>query len=257
MARLPNPGSDDGTWGTILNDFLSVEHNVDGSLKLAGSLSSKEDKANKGAVNGYATLDSTTKVPVSQLGSATADSTTYLRGDRTWATPPSSSAATGSALGTIQLAGDLGGTATSPTVPGLSSKADSSSLTTHTSATTSVHGISDTSLLAVKSELTQVTANVQTSDYTLVLTDAGKVIEMNSATAVILTIPTNVSVAFATGTIIEICQISAGQVTVSAAGGVTIRNSGATAKTRIQWSTLSIRKRATDEWVLNGDVAAS
>jgi hypothetical protein len=34
MARLPLPGSDDGQWGTILNDFLSVEHATDGSLKI-------------------------------------------------------------------------------------------------------------------------------------------------------------------------------------------------------------------------------
>ncbi|HEY5668170.1 MAG TPA: right-handed parallel beta-helix repeat-containing protein [Candidatus Saccharimonadales bacterium] len=33
MARLPNPGGDNGTWGNILNDFLSTEHNADGSLK--------------------------------------------------------------------------------------------------------------------------------------------------------------------------------------------------------------------------------
>jgi hypothetical protein len=34
MARLPQPGGDSGTWGDILNDFLDVEHNPDGSLKL-------------------------------------------------------------------------------------------------------------------------------------------------------------------------------------------------------------------------------
>jgi len=33
MSRLPTVGSDDGTWGTILNDFLSVSHNADGTLK--------------------------------------------------------------------------------------------------------------------------------------------------------------------------------------------------------------------------------
>lgn len=32
--RLPTPGSDSGQWGTILNDFLLVEHNSDGSLKI-------------------------------------------------------------------------------------------------------------------------------------------------------------------------------------------------------------------------------
>jgi len=33
MSRLPTPGSDDGTWGDILNDFLNQSHNPDGSLK--------------------------------------------------------------------------------------------------------------------------------------------------------------------------------------------------------------------------------
>lgn len=34
MARLPEPGGDEGTWGTILNEYLSVEVNDDGSLKI-------------------------------------------------------------------------------------------------------------------------------------------------------------------------------------------------------------------------------
>lgn len=33
MARLPNPGSDDGTWGAILNDFLQQSHDAGGALK--------------------------------------------------------------------------------------------------------------------------------------------------------------------------------------------------------------------------------
>jgi hypothetical protein len=34
MTRLPIPGSDGGSWGTILNDFLSVEINTNGTLKI-------------------------------------------------------------------------------------------------------------------------------------------------------------------------------------------------------------------------------
>jgi hypothetical protein len=34
MTRLPTPGSDDGTWGNVLNDFLGVEHAIDGVLKI-------------------------------------------------------------------------------------------------------------------------------------------------------------------------------------------------------------------------------
>lgn len=33
MARLPVPGGDPDQWGNILNDFLAVEHNGDGTLK--------------------------------------------------------------------------------------------------------------------------------------------------------------------------------------------------------------------------------
>ena len=43
MARLPVPGNDDGVWGNVLNDFLSVEHNTDGTLKASASLGTKAD----------------------------------------------------------------------------------------------------------------------------------------------------------------------------------------------------------------------
>lgn len=57
------------------------------------------------------------QIPVGGISaSGTASSTTYLRGDGTWDTPPTASDATSSAPGLIQLDGDLGGTATSPTV---------------------------------------------------------------------------------------------------------------------------------------------
>ncbi len=32
-SRLPSPGGDAGTWGTVLNDFLSQSLNSDGTLK--------------------------------------------------------------------------------------------------------------------------------------------------------------------------------------------------------------------------------
>ena len=126
MARLPTPGGDNGNWGTILNTFLSVEHNADGTLKKDGTIASAEQTANKAKASGYASLDSTTKVPTGQLGASTASTTTFLRGDRTWAAPPVPAAtpnATTTTKGIIQLAGDLGGTAASPTVPGLAAKA--------------------------------------------------------------------------------------------------------------------------------------
>lgn len=38
MARLPAPGGDADQWGIILNDFLLQDHNADGTLKTAGTL---------------------------------------------------------------------------------------------------------------------------------------------------------------------------------------------------------------------------
>lgn len=48
MARLPVPNSDDGTWGTILNDFLSQAHNADGTLKDIGVVAAKYTKPGVG-----------------------------------------------------------------------------------------------------------------------------------------------------------------------------------------------------------------
>ena len=98
-----------------------------------------------------------------------------------------------------------------------------------------------------------IAVNVQTGSWTLVLADAGKSVEMDVATANNLTVPPNSSVAFPVGTIVEVCQVGAGQTTVVAGAGVTVRTPETLVVTG-QWSTVSLRKRATDEWVLAGDV---
>ena len=82
--------------------------------------------------------------------------------------------------------------------------------------------------------------------YTLVLTDAGKTVTLNNASAVTVTVPTNASVAFETGTQIEFTNKGAGVVTISPAGGVTLNNS----TTIAQNGTVSIRKLDTNTWVM-------
>ena len=95
--------------------------------------------------------------------------------------------------------------------------------------------------------------NVQTGSYTLVLADGGRSVEMDVASANNLTVPPNSSVAFPVGTIVEVCQVGAGQTTVVGGAGVTVRTPETLVVTG-QWSTVSLRKRATDEWVAAGDV---
>lgn len=100
-----------------------------------------------------------------------------------------------------------------------------------------------------------VLINTQTASYTLVIGDAGKIVEMNVASANNLTIPPNSSVAFVTGTIIDVYQYGAGQTTFVPGSGVTMRSSGAKTKTYGQYSAASLVKRDTDEWELAGDIA--
>jgi hypothetical protein len=100
-----------------------------------------------------------------------------------------------------------------------------------------------------------LTTSAQTLSYTLVLSDAGDLVEMSNASANNLTVPLNSSVAFPTGTQIHILQTGAGQTTVVATGGVTI-NASPGLKLRAQWSAATLIKRATDTWVLVGDLSA-
>lgn len=145
MARLPNPGSDDGVWGTVLNDYLSVEHNSDGTLKTSGTLSSK---ANDSAVvhnsgnETVAGIKTFTSIPVIPTTTPTTNgqvaSKSYVDSVAAAGAPDASS----STKGIVQLTNDLGGTATAPTVPGLANKADK---TTTISAGTGLTGGGDLS----------------------------------------------------------------------------------------------------------------
>jgi hypothetical protein len=101
-----------------------------------------------------------------------------------------------------------------------------------------------------------VVANRQTASYTLVLSDADKLVEMNVASANNLTVPLNSSVAFSTGTQILLAQYGAGQTTVVATSGVTIRSNGGKLKLNAQYSGATLVKIAENEWYLFGDIVA-
>ncbi len=106
MSRVPKPGGDAGQWGEILNDYLGVSHADNGTLRAnvvdsvqlkaqsvtteamrpdsvteavlhadvrtklneaSALLASKQSSSEKGSAGGYASLDSSAKVPDSQL----------------------------------------------------------------------------------------------------------------------------------------------------------------------------------------------
>ena len=106
-----------------------------------------------------------------------------------------------------------------------------------------------------------LTINAQTgTTYTFVLTDNGKFITASNAAAQTYSIPTNASVAYPIGTQINLIQIGAGQVTVSATtpGTTTVLSNAATPagpKCRNQYAALTAIKVATDAWYVIGDIA--
>ena len=115
---------------------------------------------------------------------------------------------------------------------------------------TAYEGVEDT---AVKKYIGQ---NLQTgTTYTLVLGDAGKLVEMNNSSAQTLTVPPNSSVAFPVNTRIDISQHGSALVTVAAGAGVTIRSlTGLVSQG--QYAGMSLWHRASDEWVLYGGTTA-
>jgi len=100
-----------------------------------------------------------------------------------------------------------------------------------------------------------VTVNVQTSSYTVALTDKDKTVEMNIGSANTITVDPDSSIDFPIGTQIDILQVGSGQTTVVAGSGVTI-NATPGLKLRTQWAGATLRKRAANTWVLVGDLTA-
>lgn len=112
MARLPVPGSDDGDWGDILNDFLSQAHNGDGTIKAGavgasnladGSITDAKvaaganiAKSKLAALNiGDADVSSISEGKITNLATdlagkeptvAAGTTTQYWRGDKSWQT---------------------------------------------------------------------------------------------------------------------------------------------------------------------------
>ena len=104
-------------------------------------------------------------------------------------------------------------------------------------------------------ELTNLTLNLVPDSYTLALADAHKLVVLNKATALNVTVPTD-STAFAIGDQVNLLQTGAGQVTVVGAAGVTVSAQGTKLKLNGQFSIATLIKIAANSWVLVGNTVA-
>lgn len=102
-----------------------------------------------------------------------------------------------------------------------------------------------------------IAINAQTgTTYTTVLADDGKLVTCDNAATISVTIPPNSSVAYGIGTQINFMQLGAGQVTIVAGSGVTLRSQGSKLKLAGQYAVATCVKIATDTWAVVGNLSA-
>jgi hypothetical protein len=114
MSRLPSVGGDDNSWGTVLNDYLSVSLDTDGTLKTASLPTSSSSTAGivqlattTEATTGTNTTKAVTPAGLKTVGDTKANlSHTHAGTDITSGTVSASylPSSTSSAVGVVQLA---------------------------------------------------------------------------------------------------------------------------------------------------------
>jgi hypothetical protein len=91
---------------------------------------------------------------------------------------------------------------------------------------------------------------------TFALSDANTFQNCNNASSQTLTVPPNSSVAFTIGTEIEVWQQGVGQVSIAAGVGVTLLSKLSHLNLSAQYVGATLKKIATDTWLVVGDLSA-
>jgi len=192
---------------------------------------------------------------------------TYTAGDRTWIWDGSVWASYGNfpdptVLKVDKINDRVGINNVSPTVAldvtGDISVSGNLSVGSNTDMEASIDAVeADVSTLQTDvTNINELQVNTQGSNYTLVLSDAGKLVQMLVASANTLTIPPNSSVAFPVGTQILVVQFGAGQTTLVAGSGVNINSKDGNLKLSAQYCGVTLIQRTTDRWYALGDLSA-
>lgn len=262
-------GSGGTTWGSITGTLSSqtdlqtaLDGKVDENAAITASTKTKITYDSKGLVTAGADLSASdipsgidaSKISTGVISNAEFD---YLNGltdnIQTQFTGKQSTLVSGTNIKTINLTSLLGsGNITVAPATGIDATAiaDGSVTSTEFQYINSLTSNAQTQIDSKTNKL--VTANRQTASYTLVLSDADKLVEMNVGSANNLTVPAST---FSAGTQILLAQYGAGQTTVVAGSGMTIRSNGAKLKLNAQYSGATLVFISGTEAYLFGDIA--
>ena len=209
------------------------------STSETSSIKAATPTAVKAAYDKASTAATTSVVGVVQLSDSTSETSSIKA-----ATPTA-----------VKAAYDKASTAATTSVVGIVQLSDS------TSETSSIKAATPTAVKAVQDGKSDInfTIDAKTADYSLVLSDKYKIIEMNlTSTANTVTIPLASVHEFPQGSQITIIQTGSGQTTIAGTAGVTI-NGTPGLKLRDQYSSCTLIKRSAanlNVWIAIGDLSA-
>ena len=98
--------------------------------------------------------------------------------------------------------------------------------------------------------------NSNTGNYTLVLSDAGKVLPFSTTSTGTVTVPLNSSVAFPTGSVVNFIQTGTGPILMTGSSGVSIQSESSKLKLKGQYAVAGVLKTDTDTWVAFGNLVS-
>lgn len=254
MARLPIPGSDNGQWGTVLNDYLSQTLDATGALNagVVGTAQVADGSITEVKLDGPTQAKINSVAPVTSVAGKIG-AVTLVKADV--------------GLSNVDDTSDANKPISSATQTALNAKAATSH--THAAGDITSGFIGDGRLGTGTASSTRVlvgdrtwaraallSINAQTgTSYQFISSDDAKLVTLTNASPITLTVPNDSTFDFPIGTFIKIAQMGAGQVTITPAGGVTV-NADPGLKIAAQYGGAELIKLAANTWLAVGRLEA-